>query len=1513
MARPARPIRPRAARGLLLLLAALPCAAAAPQGTRLNRADVGQGEQASRLFSIPETRDARAQMQTVEGHLAAARWSEALQGLQRLIDWHANDALPARTSDASGRLSEHPFHTGAGHWAERALTELPAEARELYRARHEKTARTAVVAARATSDRRALVEVALRWPLTDAAALAWWTLGDLEIELGHARDAERCWRRAAATMELAGREVPPGGARRMELARSLAGAASGDALGGPQAELRSVGPGEGAGPVPEEYAEAWTHPVPKSAFRDKRSEHNLFPVLAGDEVFLANGWQVTALDAYSGEERWESRELPGWVGGRRLDLVRGIDEESVMVAPAVSGSVVVAPLQVPHSRLGYTDFQGIKITVPIPERRLFAFDRETGRPLWNHSPPPGWDGESGSFEERMILAGPPSVAGSRVVVPCYLMQGRVDFHVACYDIATGARLWSTQLVSGQRPLNMFGRHEKEFCAPPVRIEGDRVVVLTDLGTIAALDLYTGRTLWQSLYEQIPLPPTQGWHTQERPQTWRNAPPVVADGVVLATPTDSRYLVAIDLAEGTALWQLPNDRLSDDKREAQVDTLLGADETTIYLGGRIVAAFRSPAGFARRSPGARLTLLWSYGVEGYDSRRSPRAVLARDELIVPTRGGRVVLDRATGLERRRRPAGFGEAGPERAALGNLAVGSGMLFTANSVEISGLFDWTILEARARERLTADPGDGAALLTLAQVREQRAQTAYQTGDVRGAVEHLAAAEALLAPRVDDPERGPEIAARLHRVLRSAAGFREGLADVPGALELLARAAPLAPTAADLRDTLLQREAVVRDRDREAWLATLVELERRCERVDVPAEAWRSVLAPDELDLDAVGDDLPVPLWVHFARASAFARWDEPARELEELHACLARFATRGMAAGRTVHDLVARRVEGAVRRGGAAAYAPFEERARVLYGSALASGSARELEDVRRLYPQSGAARLAAEALLRQAFAADDVERVVRLVGESASPGELADDDEARRLLILAEALAGAGNEELLRGVLQRLVRERGDVEVEAGGRALRASERLASLPPLAPEPLPARSSTFDATLVKAAAYPGTARPIGFLPPGPVDDEAPEPARVALLREVEGDVFVEIHTALAPAVPAFQPRPLPGLRDAHLLGTALARERVLVADDEQVLAVDARSGGLAWPAWRTPRGTVVWELAAHGGVAVVLVKEDDGDYVAVALDAHAGHELWRLFLPAGPSWRAPLFEDERAVFLTQAHGWEQAARALVVDLHRGATLGEVDLGGALPAESYDSAFVARGVLVVPAFRMASAPGRNRVTGFDLARRAEAWSYEFEGGRELEAVFQVEDSTYLVVRPGEDGRGGAVLQLEPRLGATRLVKELTLDDRVLGVARRRDAPQGPVKLDGPYLFHYTASPGQPTTRLTAVHLPYGRAWTTSLRVPYDDLYDVGVALPAVSASTVALAYTTKRENRLPGPTFVVLIDRESGTKRGDQLLSDALGRADDLRLVALGDALLMLSRDDTGGAPVEIWENRR
>jgi hypothetical protein len=390
-------------------------------------------------------------------------------------------------------------------------------------------------------------------------------------------------------------------------------------------------------------------------FSSKRGERpEIVPVLAGDKVLLSTTLRLLAFDASTGQLAWSAGPPPGWEAlepRAREELFGGFDLERLLVLPASGQGVAVAALQIPSCRTPMVEWQGLQIQRCIPERRLFAFEVATGRPLWSHAPPAGRDGSDASFPERMRVAGPPLAAGSRVLVPCTSDDSSVDYHVACYQLETGALLWSTFVTRGQLECNMFGYLPSEFAAAPLVHASEQVgaaglvLVQTDLGCAAALDLVSGTLLWKTAYTPIPLPKARSYSPPVRKSVWRAAPPVVVGDVVLAASRDSTQLLAFDLRDGHLLWAADEDalrRLDPATRDVGFDHLIGADSTTIYLGGDKLSALAKPHGLGARAPVAP-----AWTVPTPREKRLARERLAGDTILVPGPSECRAFDRSCG--------------------------------------------------------------------------------------------------------------------------------------------------------------------------------------------------------------------------------------------------------------------------------------------------------------------------------------------------------------------------------------------------------------------------------------------------------------------------------------------------------------------------------------------------------------------------------------------------------------------------------------------------------------------------------------------------------------------------------------------------------------------------------------------------------------------------------------------------------------------------------------------------
>ena len=738
---------------------------------------------------------------------------------------------------------------------------------------------------------------------------------------------------------------------------------------------------------------------------------------------------------------------------------------------------------------------------------------------------------------------------------------------------------------------------------------------------------------------------------------------------------------------------------------------------------------------------------------------------------------------------------------------------------------------------------------------------------------------------------------------------------ADSGSALTRLARARDLAERREQVQETLIQTAQLYKGRrERGPWFDTLAELESLCGDLRMPPGPWPFGSTPPD---DAPSGRPPGPtwtvgLWVRVQRAQQYADEDDLSRELEELHAILGEHGNVLLPASTAdrrlrldedespVVDRIGRRLE---RRGGRKAYAPFEKRARELFEVAIAGGDLEALETIGQLYPHSEAARDSADARLETAFEAGDVDEVARLVqGELPEPWNPAEASErqVKVLLRLALALGAKDNAAFADGLLGALARQhpglRSDLDAHAG-RALSelvSSERRAPLAPVS------ERSTFDMDLVPV---PG--------PAGQLLVAGRGPARPG--RDGRGGLgsHADLHPARAPpgrrstpptpASPASGSGPTSSDRSPLLPLTPgrcqFTPLRVLVATRSKLVALDSRTGDVRW-SWPSGRETID-RLEGASGVVLISTSQARQRWL-LALDATSGVELWKRSIPKELK-HAPVTGPEHAVLLPASRSHTQAD---VLDLFTGRLARTLDLTEVAPIHDSDQrgAWVEERRLVLPLFpKSSSKQPRPCVVAYDLDSGRRAWRVTRDADQELDSIARVGNDVYLLfLGTGGPRSSGVLQQLDTRLGAVRPIQNVRLgpDDVPIGIRRSTR-----VELDGPYLFLLSPTSGGRETLIRAIHLPFGERWTHRLPLSPEEFYNTPMPLPALSNTTVALAYTeaprSEMRSRAQARTTLLLLDRKSGFRRDSRLLDDDLGQAQGLALAALGSALLVQGRD--------------
>ncbi|MEW6073000.1 MAG: PQQ-binding-like beta-propeller repeat protein [Planctomycetota bacterium] len=1498
----------RAAAGGAVALA-LAAALGARRGPPAPPQDAAEDEQPIHAFALPLTQRTRTGAEDAREHLSAGRLDAALTELQGLLEEGRGDVLPPAWRAHPELTSQFPAYPGAAAWARRTLRELPPAGRDLYRRRFEDAARAALDEARARGGARGLMAVARTWPLTRAAELAWWSLGDLELERGHPEDAVLAWERARELAALFGPELPSSAAARLDLARSLSGAT-------PDAAEPGSRPARGA--IPALDADTWSLELDLSPFEGGRSlpgfSYCLHPLFSGDRVLVNTTLRLYAVDAYAGRLLWSAGPPAGWEriadSDEYDDYFEVLAAEDLVIRPAARSGVVVAAMQVPFTAARNDDYMEHPISRRIPERRLHAFDIATGTALWSHDPRLLWvprgrkgefalDPDDGRYAARMNVAGSPVISGARVLVPCYRLTGRIDYHVACYELATGELVWSTPVISGQREINMFGNHLEEFVAAPLTVAGDLVIAQTELGAVAALDLLTGEIRWVAEYDQIPIPanPGRSYAGRGRGPVWQVAPPVVAGDTVIAAPNDSQDLVAFDLVDGRVLWGLASSELLPDAGRAGsgLDLLLGVERDTVYLAGFRLAALQRAGGLRTRAP---FQPRWTVEVsERRATSLEPLAVLAGESIVVPVRDERLVVDRGTGEIR------DSLSGPWSAAqAGNVAVGDGVLFTLGRRHLNGFFDWEVMLDRQRAILAAHPGDPGVAASTATLFVRRARALHAAGDSLRARDVLQEAEDLLAPLVATaggtaapPVERARLAA-MHELRFLQADVFLALADPTAARRAIAAARPYADTPSRLRDTLLKEEELLRDGPPLPRLAVLAELEERCGELPIPDEVragsagWligEAIRRDDEL---AGWQDarIDVALWVLLTRADLLARGQDGAGALRDLHAALARFGGVGLNDAWRVAGIVEERIARRLELDGRTAYEPFERAAAELLAAATAADDPARIAEVGRLYPHAAAARAANRALLQRALRAGDPSGIARMLyGPAPGPG-LTREERELGLLALAVALARAGNHEFLAGF---------------------AADRAAALPDLGRGLDEGTRAELDSLLAAAGAGPPPSpapdrftHDVGYVPQGRYSGSLERVASLARAGpggEVERlDVYLEggegllAFSSAAPTSLAWSFETPSGAKPETC---AAAGGRLFVGSRDLLLALDA-AGEELW-AQAVGRDEVL-AVRTGGGVVVIETGVVNRPARAAAFDGRSGVPLWDFPIPPSTAvaWRAPILGGGAAVFPIHPHVGR--TRAVVVGLYGGEERLELDLDHVITARLEDNAWIEGGELVVPSYgrRGEQAPS---LAVYDLAAGKREWLVSFEEGEEFHSIAVHDGRSYLVTRTAEIGlqrRGGGVYELDVPLRSRRRVVALDPGDEVIGLAEGRRTA-----LPTPHLFVRPTSHAGNTMPIRALHLPNGRCWVYHLPVGDDELYHgQPMSLPAVSTDCVAFAYVLRDpRTRLPQRAMLEFVDLAGGFRLDSRVLVPRLNGGEGFELRGLGDALFVLRRE--------------
>ena len=1148
-----------------------------------------QDTQNNGIFSLPRSQDDIARWLEAREDIAAGRFAAAAQRLHDLLATGGNGIVPTTAPRRFLGLRAAVVAT---------LRELPGDGLAAYQDLAEREVGYLLRRDPSSLSIAELQTIADRFPVSEAGLNAGLRLADLAIERGDGLAAEA---RIRALLDA----MPAHDGRRAALEARTAVARF--LVLGPEAIQHTDSLGAEVAPsLPLQGLEGWpsygggygnarsqdrpTGSLDSShAFEDIHSigfRRNQFAMHAvGDlgGVFVTNGVQLFSLDPLRQRVRWES--IRPIEPEEQRDVERSINQ-TMALAPAVSGDLVVVSLQVGDAVIGNSQnrrFRTIDVINRIPVRRLFAFDRSTGKLVWRH-----WDERGGSIARRFRshnAAGPPVIQGDTVFVASHDHTGAIQYYLSAYDLHTGNTKWRRLICSSQLEVNMFGNAEQEFAGAPLAVEGGVVFGTTNLGVCFAADADDGQVRWISAYDVIELPAAKLHNSQVRDWFFQNNPPVVIDGVVAFTPVDSRRALAFDIESGRKVWSLPY----SPRQDLQMRWLLGElDGEFVFSGVGILGVkphsksglpdFRVIAAPARLGQDRG-----SVGAVG-------RGAIADGHVWTSLPSGLHVVDSQGNNDRRARRI----RAPSLNRPANLTLIDGVVVAVDDQLTAIHSDPIGLLEAAEHFVEKDGSDPEARLRLASLIRMQAGSAVESADADRAEknyrEGLAAAKARgMGPgnRVFD-----ELATGLFELGRERA-LSIFDRDPHRGILLLQQVRDSAPRAEKwIEAHLLLLDKYSEQGNRDAFLEGLQVLSRRHGNLVYTFERSQR---------------MPVAAWSLWKTFKHTGNPEEAVLCLQEL---LERFGDVEIAGQPARQRAVAELAE-QIAQFGRETYASIESRAAEMLQNA--GGRQEELRELVRRFPHSLAAQSATAKLLDAAASSGDLRTTTRFYRDSLDHGP----PSAQVLRRLLAAMEHHTNEPLKRSLAERILRDDRDTEstyAPDGGRPFR-DVLMPSDPNAASVQQP--QVQMPRAIVRTLSPPSfehELRYIGrtlFAPGFTAQSDTPIYACLQDMWILAFESSVSLEDNDRQQLPLFRMR----IERPDLLQLAIAGETLLVFDDERVVGVHYRTGRKQWTLQLDADHTIEL-IGFRDGVALFFdrldSRGDGGDLLAV--EPVTGSVLWQ-----------------------------------------------------------------------------------------------------------------------------------------------------------------------------------------------------------------------------------------------------------------------------------------------------------
>ncbi len=455
----------------------------------------------------------------------------------------------------------------------------------------------------------------------------------------------------------------------------------------------------------QEYLEQGVPPVPQ-----------LHPLVVDDVVLMRTTRNLLAVDVPTGKRLWEvpvddslqsllqispeDAALRAHLQRVPFALRERVSEDRTFGSLSSDGERVYAIEELtpstglPHARQMVRGAVRVMPGQPQPHNRLTAHAIRTGKLKWHLG---GAGDESALRIAETFFLGPPLPLRGQLFV---LAEAKDEIRLLALDAATGDLLWTQSLAMVEDGVLQSPVRRLSGLSPSY---ADGILVCpTSAGALVAIDLATRSLLWGYRYgraaparRRAPFFAnrfgTVGHGQQAAASRWTDASPIIVDGKVLVTPTDSDSLYCLDLVDGRRLWSAPRED----------DLYIGCVHrgSVVLVGREQVRALALDDG--KPAWGGRVLEFPNGGMT------SGHGFYNGNEYFVPLSTAEIVaidLDRGRTAHVARSRAGQ--------VPGNLVSYEGLVLSQSARALAAYHQLDVLRHQVTERLAKEPDDAEAL---------------------------------------------------------------------------------------------------------------------------------------------------------------------------------------------------------------------------------------------------------------------------------------------------------------------------------------------------------------------------------------------------------------------------------------------------------------------------------------------------------------------------------------------------------------------------------------------------------------------------------------------------------------------------------------------------------------------------------------------------------------------------------------------------------------------------------